>query len=770
MRSGSLGAFAVIGALCCGTPSLFAQTPPSLGSAASFAVLGSRVSNTGNTILAGNAGGGGVAGLSRSNFVLGEVRSNDALARQAQSDSAAAYAALAALPCSQELATLSGKLELSPGCYRVSSAIVTDSLILKPGVNPDASWIFQIDQSLTTSPLSTIQTVDGGRDNRVFWRVGGSVSLGATSTFVGNVLARGDITLGRDANVSGRLLSQGAVTLDDSAVTICCDLLDMTPHLLPNGTVGVSYTHPLTAVGGKPPYTFAKAAGELPPGVTFSSGSFTGTPTTKGVYQVAIVVTDLDGFNCIRVYTIVICETITLPPIPPTPCTPFETTITPSGGTLPYTFTSTALPPGFTLSSSGVLRGTFAPGPYDFFLNVTDALGCTGSREYKGTVTGSLTLKPETDRLPEGAVGVEYTVPFEVAGGAGPFTFEISGEPSGLEKREVTAAGFTLKGIPKESGCYRLTVTATNGVCTITKTYDIVICDVPVTFTPDVLLPGDICTPYDGKITAAGCTGPYAYSLLIPGSLPPGLELDSVTGKIFGQPSKPGNYCFTIVAKGALGCTARRDYCIEIVCQPIMMDTQLLDAPACEPYSHQFTVTSCAGSCEFSPDPQTPLPAGLTLDKGLLSGTPALPGNYTFNVIVTCDGCPPVVFSVSLKVICNIKIFPSRLPDGFLGIGYDNNLTACGGTPTYTFSVTAGGLPPGLALSPDGNITGIPGALGCFNFTVRATDSVGCFSEQTYVICIVTPSVGAPLSEWMMLTLAIALGVLGFVILRKIGS
>jgi len=750
---------------------------PSLGSAASFAVLGSRVSNTGNTILAGNVGGTTISGLSRTNFVLGDPHADDALSRQAQSDRAVAYAALAALPCRQHLATLSGKLELPPDVYCVSSADVTDSLVLNAFGNRDALWVFQIDQSLTTSPLSTVQTVENGRDNRVFWRVGGSVSLGATSTFVGNVLARGDITLGRDANVSGRLLTPGVVTLDDSAVTICCDLLDMTPHLLPGGTLSTPYTYTLQPLDGKPPYIFAKAAGELPPGVTFSSGSFMGTPTTKGVYQVAIVITDADGFNCIRVYTIVVCETITLPPLSdPVACTNYEATITPAGGTSAYTFTITgSLPAGLeplSLEDKLKLSGIPAPGPYDFTVTARDAFGCTGSRQYKGTVTGGLTLKPETDRLPEGAVDVEYSVPFEVTGGAGPFMFEISGEPPGLKKRDVMSTRFSLKGIPIKSGCYRLTVIATNGVCTITKTYDIVICDVPVTFTPDALVPGNICTLYDQTITATGCTGPHTFSLLVPDSLPPGLSLDPATGKISGRPSKPGKYCFTIVAKGALGCTARHDYCIEIVCPPITMETQLPDATACEYYSYQFAVTSCTSACEFSLDPQTPLPAELMLNKGLLSGTPAVPGVYTFNIIVTCDGCPPVVFKVSLKVICKITISPPQLPDGFLGIGYDATVTACGGTPDYTYSVTAGALPPGLSLGPtDGKITGIPGALGCFNFTVRATDSVGCFGEQTYVICIVSPSVGAPtLSEWMMLFLAATLCVAGFFMLRKIGS
>ena len=47
-----------------------------------------------------------------------------------------------------------------------------------------------------------------------------------------------------------------------------------------------------------------------------------------------------------------------------------------------------------------------------------------------------------------------------------------------------------------------------------------------------------------------------------------------------------------------------------------------------------------------------------------------------------------------------------------------------GGTAPFTWSVTAGTLPPGLAIDPaTGAITGTPTAAGTFDFTVQVTDS-----------------------------------------------
>ncbi|NTF46671.1 Ig domain-containing protein, partial [Rhizobium rhizogenes] len=54
---------------------------------------------------------------------------------------------------------------------------------------------------------------------------------------------------------------------------------------------------------------------------------------------------------------------------------------------------------------------------------------------------------------------------------------------------------------------------------------------------------------------------------------------------------------------------------------------------------------------------------------------------------------------------------------------YSQAITASGGTSTYTYAVTAGTLPAGLALSTTGVLSGTPTAGGTFNFTVTATDS-----------------------------------------------
>ncbi|HOV72515.1 MAG TPA: IPT/TIG domain-containing protein [Candidatus Hydrogenedentes bacterium] len=65
---------------------------------------------------------------------------------------------------------------------------------------------------------------------------------------------------------------------------------------------------------------------------------------------------------------------------------------------------------------------------------------------------------------------------------------------------------------------------------------------------------------------------------------------------------------------------------------------------------------------------------------------------------------------------------PQTLPTAWVGSPYSVNLSAVGGEPPYTWSLTTGALPPGLQLL-DGIISGIPTSAGSFGFGLRASDS-----------------------------------------------
>ena len=81
---------------------------------------------------------------------------------------------------------------------------------------------------------------------------------------------------------------------------------------------------------------------------------------------------------------------------------------------------------------------------------------------------------------------------------------------------------------------------------------------------------------------------------------------------------------------------------------------------------------------------------------------------------------------------------PSPLPQGTVGVAYSQTLSASGGTSPYTWSVTSGALPGGLALSSSGTISGAPTAAGTFGFTVQVRDSASTTAIKAFALTVAT--------------------------------
>jgi len=89
----------------------------------------------------------------------------------------------------------------------------------------------------------------------------------------------------------------------------------------------------------------------------------------------------------------------------------------------------------------------------------------------------------------------------------------------------------------------------------------------------------------------------------------------------------------------------------------------------------------------------------------------------------------------------DLVIGTSSLPDGVAGYSYSAALSAFGGAGTYAWSLNSGELPPGLVITSEGLITGMPSQAGTYQFIVRV-DAGGQFDTQQYSIFVdsnVTP-------------------------------
>ncbi len=87
---------------------------------------------------------------------------------------------------------------------------------------------------------------------------------------------------------------------------------------------------------------------------------------------------------------------------------------------------------------------------------------------------------------------------------------------------------------------------------------------------------------------------------------------------------------------------------------------------------------------------------------------------------------------------------PATLPAGTFAVVYDGAIfSASGGSGPYTFTISAGNLPAGLALSSSGVLSGTPTAPGGFSFTVEATDQNSNSGSEPFMFTVgqATPTV-----------------------------
>jgi hypothetical protein len=213
-------AFAVI-------PAVAQAAPVNLATVNPFVVLGgTTVTNTKASVLNGDLGvapGTALTGFDVA-VVNGATHANDGVAKTAQADLTTAYNVAAEQPVSggNDLSNTDlGERTLTPGAYGfTSSAQLTGALTLDAKGDPNAQFVFEIAEGLTTAPASSVVLVNGASPCNVFWQVGSSATLDTTTVFQGNLMALTSISLNNGASVIGRVLARnGQVSLINNVLT-----------------------------------------------------------------------------------------------------------------------------------------------------------------------------------------------------------------------------------------------------------------------------------------------------------------------------------------------------------------------------------------------------------------------------------------------------------------------------------------------------------------------------------------------------------------------
>jgi large repetitive protein len=500
---------------------------------------------------------------------------------------------------------------------------------------------------------------------------------------------------------------------------------------LPNGTVGVAYSAAFGISGGTTPYTCSITSGSLPGGLTLSGCTVSGTPTTAGSSTITVKVTDAGS----PTQTVSGNQTVVINPAPlalsgslpnGTVGVSYNATIGATGGTQPYScsISSGSLPAGLTLSGCTVSGTPATAGTSNLTVKVTDS----GSPNQSVSGNETIVINPApltiTGSLPNGTVGVSYNTTISASGGTQPYTCSIT---SGTLPAGLILTGCTISGTPTTAGSSPITVMVTDSGSPAQKassSQTIIINPAPLSLTTSSLPDGTVGVPYSATIGVSGGTSPYSCSITA-GTLPAGLTLSGCT--VSGTPTTAGSSTVTVQVTDSGNPSQSTSGPETIVIQPAALALTSTFPDGTVGVAYSANITASGGTTPYSCSITSgTLPGGLTLSGCTVSGTPSTPGTSNITVNVTDTSSP----QKSVSAQQSITIHPSgalsltgTLPIGTVGVPYSYALHATGGTPPYSYALTAGSLPAGISLNPDGTISGTPTTPGASSFTVTVTDS-----------------------------------------------
>lgn len=429
-------------------------------------------------------------------------------------------------------------------------------------------------------------------------------------------------------------------------------------------------------------------------------------------------------------------------------------TVTPSGGTAPYTY-SWAPSGGTGASASGLCAGTYT-------VSITDANGCATQQLINLTQPGAISVSivatsascnpGSATATPSGGTG-PYTYSWAPSGGtnatennliAGTYTVTVTDAIGCSTQQQVTitqgaamttsatsilnvscngganggatinasggAGPYTYSWSPGggtnatesnlAAGTYTVTVTDTNN-CTTTQQVTITEPTVLTASTSGTAVSCNSGTNGTAIATPSGGTGPFTYNWQ-----PSGGTNSTATGLAAGT--------YTVTVTDANGCTTTQSY---VVTQPAPVTATTSGTPA-----------SCNGGNNGT---ATATPTGgvgpFTYSWSPSGGTNATANNLaagTYTVTVTdANGCT------------GQQSFTVTQPNA-IAVSVSGTAVSCNGgsNGTATAIPTGGTSPFTFSWSPSGGTGATANNLGAGTFTVTVTDANGCTSLQVYAV------------------------------------
>jgi hypothetical protein len=440
-------------------------------------------------------------------------------------------------------------------------------------------------------------------------------------------------------------------------------------------------------------------------------------------------------------------------------------------GTKTFSISSGSLPPGLTMSATGVISGT-ATGPNgtsNFTVQVVDQSSSPAS------IAGAFSLAVNSSSLAwtsPAAGTLTYTVGTAIApinlstsGGTGAVTYSVS---SGTLPQGLQIAGGQVTGTPTapttvagNAVTFLATDSATPTAATaVSPSVTLIANPVSLTITTAALAIGTVGTPYSYQLMSTGGTGAITWTVSSGSLTGTGLSLSS-SGLLLGTPTAAqSGLTLTFQAKdSATNQQQTKTTTLQLSVLSALTITSGSTLPIATlnaPYSQTFTASGGSGSgYAWTVTSGASSLAALNLSistAGVITGTPTSAGTAGFVVQVTdsSNNTASAGFTLSTTTALSLPApNPASLGPANINQVYAGTILVAGGYPGYTWTVNGNGVPTsgasvalsdGLSVSNSGggatlSVSGQPTTIGTVTFTASVKDSTGTvIGPLTYTI------------------------------------
>lgn len=590
-------------------------------------------------------------------------------------------------------------------CMDTINAVITEPTQL----NFTSATIYSV--ACNGANTGSIEATASGGTGTITYTINPSGPQTNTTGIFSNLIAQCYTMTATDAN--GCTATSTACITQPTALTLTISNIDsVTCNGLCDGEAEA------TAGGGTLPYTYSINSGTIDP-VTGEIEDLCATTYT---------VTVTDGNLCTKTATFLVHQPNSLTAVSAVTQNALcfgdcngTATVTPSGGTLPYSYTisgpgspTITNAAGNTGAASNLCNGTYT-------VTVTDYHSCTTTLTITITQPIVLTALSSIINHPTCANQCNGTATVTPNGGTTPYSYTIVG--NGVGTPAITTPGNTATATGLCNDTYTVTVTDAHG-CTATTTIHTI--DPSQLVINSVIVTDALCNGFcNGTVTinAGGGTPGYSYGLnpaSIAGCIP------TLAANVYSL-VHAGNY--TVTTSDANGCTTTSAFTVN---EPnvFSIDTVSTTKVSCNGLCDGaivMTFNGGTGPVTYAIAPNVPCPATQTTVGNF--------GNLGANVYTItgtdAQGCTASkTVTITQPNILTLSISAGTVPSCTPGCDGTAQANPSGGTPGYTYVISSG-----ASISATGAITGI--CAGTV-YTVTTTDAHGC--TKTATISMTTPN------------------------------